>query len=160
MIMQKNSKLEGTMKKNASLSIIEDVKNHKFLMIRHHRGINKGCINFPGGKQEPGETMEQCVIRETKEETGLDIKNPVQVGYIEFPSVDLAVYVYKSTEYSGSLIEKPDEVNAFWQSEDEIPYAEMREADRSFLPEIMSGKYVRRRYVYDENFHILDVVDL
>ena len=40
------------MRKEASLSIIEDVKNNKFLMIRHQRGINKGYINFPGGKKE------------------------------------------------------------------------------------------------------------
>ena len=58
------------MKKEASLSIVEDVDNHKFLMIRHHRGINKGCMNFPGGKKEPDETMRDCVIRETFEETG------------------------------------------------------------------------------------------
>ena len=57
------------MRKEASLSIIEDVENHKFLMIRHHRGINKGCVNFPGGKKEDGETMEDCVRRETLEET-------------------------------------------------------------------------------------------
>ena len=50
-------KEENTMRKEASLSIVEDVKNHKFLMIRHHRGINNGCINFPGGKKEPDETM-------------------------------------------------------------------------------------------------------
>lgn len=48
------------MKKEASLSIIEDVANHKFLMIKHHRGINQGCMNFPGGKKEPGETMRCC----------------------------------------------------------------------------------------------------
>lgn len=30
------------MKKEASLSIIEDTTTHKFLMIRHLRGINKG----------------------------------------------------------------------------------------------------------------------
>ena len=47
--------------KEASLSIIEDTKNHKFLMIRHHRGINKGCINFPGGKRENGESMEDIL---------------------------------------------------------------------------------------------------
>lgn len=74
------------MKKEASLSIIEDATTHKFLMVRHLRGINKGCINFPGGKRENKETMEECVIRETLEETGLHIKNPKQVGYIEFPS--------------------------------------------------------------------------
>ena len=49
------------MRKEASLSIIEDVENHKFLMIRHHRGINKWCVNFPGGHREEGETIEVWV---------------------------------------------------------------------------------------------------
>ena len=102
--------MQTQMKRNASLSIVEDTKMHRFLMIKHQRGINKGHLNFPGGKQEAGETMEECVIRETKEETGLDIKNPLLVGYIEFPGADLAVYVYRSTEYSGTLHEKQDEV--------------------------------------------------
>ena len=33
--------------KEASLSIVEDVENGRYLMIRNHRGINKGCLNFP-----------------------------------------------------------------------------------------------------------------
>ena len=57
-------------------------------MIRHHRGINEGCMNFPGGKKEPNETMDECVVRETLEETGLTILNPVKVGYVEFPRFD------------------------------------------------------------------------
>ena len=36
----------------------------------------------------------------------------------------------------------------------------MREADQNFLPEIISGKYVKRRFIYDDNFHVLDIVDL
>lgn len=148
------------MKKEASLSIVEDKLNHKVLMIRHQRGINQGCINFPGGKKETGETMEECVVRETLEETGLKIENPVQVGYIEFPTKDFYVYVYKSTEFSGEIRQKEDEVNAFWVDEDEIPYQDMREADRNFLPEIMAGKFVKRRFMYDENFHVTDIVDL
>lgn len=148
------------MKKEASLSIIEDVKNHKFLMIKHQRGINEGCMNFPGGKKEPNETMEDCVIRETFEETGLKIENPVQVGYIEFPTKEFYVYVYKSTKFSGHLHEKADEVTLYWVDEDKIPYDEMREADRNFLPEIIAGKYVKRRFIYDENFHVTDIIDL
>lgn len=148
------------MKKQASLSIVEDVANHKFLMIRHHRGINEGCVNFPGGKKEAGETMEDCVIRETYEETGLKIKNPKQVGYIEFPTKDFYVYVFKSTEFSGSLNEKKDEVDAFWIDEDKIPYNQMREADQNFLPDIMVGKYVKRRFIYDDDFHVIDIIDL
>ncbi len=146
--------------KQASLSIIEDDKNHKFLMIRHHRGINKGCVNFPGGKQEPGESMEDCVRRETLEETGLTILNPVKVGYVEFPRFDYYVHIYKSTEFSGELHEKKDEVETFWQDADKIPYDQMREADRNFLPDILAGIPVNRRYIYDENFKLLDVINL
>ncbi len=148
------------MRKEASLSIVEDIKNHKFLMVKNLRGINKGCMNFPGGKKEPVETMEECVIRETLEETGLKIENPVQVGYIEFPTKEFYVHVFKSTEFTGNLHEKSDEVNLFWVDEDKIPYDQMREADRNFLPEIIAGKYVKRRFIYDEDFHVIDIIDL
>lgn len=148
------------MKKEASLSIIEDTTNHKFLMIRHHRGINKGCINFPGGKKEDNETMLDCVKRETLEETGLTIENPVQVGYVEFPKFDFYVHIFKSTRYTGELSAKKDEVETFWQDMGNIPYDEMREADRNFLPDILAGKYVKRRYVYDDNFKLIEFTDL
>ena len=148
------------MKKVASLSIVEDVVNKKFLMIRHHRGINEGCINFPGGKIEPNETIEECVIRETFEETGITIKNPKKVGYVEFPGVDFYVHIFWSTEFSGSIKQNEAEADAFWQNRDDIPYNDMREADRDFLPQILAGKIVNRRYIYDENFHIKEVIDL
>ena len=146
--------------KEASLSIVEDQSNHKFLMVRNHRGINKGCVNFPGGKKEPNEDMLACVIRETKEETGLDIKNPVKVGYIEFPTMDFYVHVYKSTEFEGKLRAKNDEVDVFWQDADNIPYEQMREADKDFLPLILSGKYVKRRYFYSQDFKVERIEDI
>lgn len=38
------------------------------------RRSDSGNWSFPGGVMEIGETLEQCVIRETKEESGLDIE--------------------------------------------------------------------------------------
>lgn len=38
------------------------------------RRSDSGNWSFPGGVMEIGETLEQCVIRETEEETGLDIE--------------------------------------------------------------------------------------
>lgn len=146
--------------KQASLSIVEDTINHKFLMIRHHRGINEGYVNFPGGKKEAGEDMLECVKRETFEETGITIHNPQQVGYIEFPGVDFFVYVYKSTSFSGEIKAKEDEVDVFWQDADNVPYDKMREADKDFLPLILSGQYVQRRYFYNSNFQIEKIEDI
>ena len=146
--------------KEASLSIIEDTKAHKYLMIRHQRGINKGYVNFPGGKKEVGEDMRACVIRETLEETGLTVKNPVEVGYIEFPGADYHVHVFKSTEFSGELKAKTDEVNLFWQDTDNVPYDKMRTADRDFLPLILAGKFVKRRYFYSADGEVERIEDI
>ena len=146
--------------KIATLSIVEDTRNHRYVMIRHQRGINKGYLNFPGGKKEENESIVDCVCRETLEETGLIIKNPVEVGYIEFAGKDFAVYIFKSTEFEGNLFAKEDEVNVFWQAADNVPYDQMRAADRHFLPEILVGKYVKRRYFYDENFNMTGVEEL
>lgn len=129
-------------------------------MIRHQRGINKGYVNFPGGKKEVGEDMQACVIRETLEETGLTVKNPVEVGYIEFPGADYHVHVFKSTEFSGELKAKTDEVNLFWQDTDNVPYDKMRTADRDFLPLILTGKFVKRRYFYSADGEVERMEDI
>ncbi len=148
------------MRKEACLSIIEDTNNHKFLMIKHLRGMNKGFVNFCGGKKEEGETMEDCVRRETFEETGLIIENPKQVGYLEFPSMEFYVWVFKSTKFHGEVKAKEDEVEVFWQDIDTIPLDKMRNADKDYVPEIIEGKYVKKQYVYDENGNVVKMVKL
>ena len=152
--------MEENPKKIASLSIVRELSDNTFLMVENHRGINKGCINFPGGKQEINENILQCAIRETREETGIIIKNPVEVGYLEFPTQNFYVYVFMSTEFSGTMKFNPEETCAFWQDGNEIPYEKMREDVKDFLPDVLNGKYVKRRYILDDNFHILEIVNL
>lgn len=51
------------------------IQDHRILLIRAyelHEGISFWVI--PGGGAEPGETDEDCIIREIKEETGLDVQ--------------------------------------------------------------------------------------
>lgn len=50
------------------------VKGDKILLIKHKAfGDNPSFWLFPGGGIEEGETEHECVIREMKEETGLDV---------------------------------------------------------------------------------------
>ena len=62
-------------------------------------------LTFPGGHVESDESFVSAAIREVKEETGLLIKNPVKVGYMEFPEMNFYVHIYKSTEFEGNIIE-------------------------------------------------------
>ena len=142
------------MKKEACLSIVEDESRGKVLMILHKRGINEGFVNFPGGKKEIGETMLECVVRETEEETGIKLFNPVEVGYIEFPTKEFAVTIFRSTEFTGELKSSEGEADAFWQDKNEMPYDKMRAADVDFVPLVLAGKKVRRQYFYDDKFMI------
>ena len=46
----------------------------KLLIAQRHAGAHLGGLwEFPGGKREPGETFEQCLIREIREELGVEI---------------------------------------------------------------------------------------
>ena len=51
-----------------------------------------GQWEMPGGKMDPGETLEKCLVRETKEETGLDIRlGAVAVFRCRIPQIAFAV---------------------------------------------------------------------
>ncbi|GAF13928.1 MutT/Nudix family protein [Bacillus sp. JCM 19046] len=50
-------------------------KKEKLLVLNREYKPLKGLWNGVGGKIEPGETPKECVIREVKEETGIDISS-------------------------------------------------------------------------------------
>ena len=53
---------------------------NKILLIKRSTPPFVGYWALPGGRVDPGETVEQTIVREVKEETGLDIKIVRKVG--------------------------------------------------------------------------------
>jgi ADP-ribose pyrophosphatase YjhB (NUDIX family) len=65
-------------------------RDGKVLIVRRGRAPAKGIYTLPGGGVELGETLEQAVIREVREETALDIEPVELVGFRQAIARDAA----------------------------------------------------------------------
>jgi len=61
-------------KKTIEVSAALIFRGDKLLITQRHAHSHLGGLwEFPGGKREPGETFEQCLVREIREELGVEI---------------------------------------------------------------------------------------
>ena len=122
--------------KHTTVCYIED--NDRYLMI--HRVKKQNDANHDkwigiGGKLEPGESPEECVIREVAEETGLIIQ-PRYRGFITFVSNEFGTeYMHLFTAESDSNAPLPecDEGVLEWIKKSELKRIPMWEGDQIFL---------------------------
>lgn len=71
---------------------------NKILFIKRNTVPFKGYWGLPGGRMDPGETVEQTIVREVKEETGLNVEIVSKIGeYIEKGVKDDVEYEYYPT---------------------------------------------------------------
>jgi A/G-specific adenine glycosylase len=66
--------------------------DHVLIARRPAKGLLGGLWEFPGGKKEAGESLEEAVVREVKEETGLSVSRPAP-----FLSIDHAYSHFRIT---------------------------------------------------------------
>jgi 8-oxo-dGTP diphosphatase len=76
------------------------VVNDRILLVRRGQAPEAGGWTLPGGKVEPGESLARAVVRETAEETGLEVRCGAFVGWAErigpgyhFVILDFAVHL-------------------------------------------------------------------
>ena len=109
----------------AAMCIIYDRKKGILLEKRTDNGM--WCV--PGGALELGETLEEALRREVKEETSLDIFNPklfdVKAGvHMVYPNKDEVYYtdvVYEINEYKGELKPDAESKELRWVPVNELP---------------------------------------
>lgn len=124
----------------------------KTLMIHRVKKANdmhQGKWNGLGGKLDPGETPEECAIREIYEESGLTVRNPLLKGFITFPGFaneeDWYTFLFVCTEFEGTLVDS-EEGYLEWISDDHLRELNLWEGDRIFIPWLdqpgfFSGKF-------------------
>ena len=127
------------------------IEDGKILLIDKKTGLGKGKINGPGGKVEKGEAPEACAIRECQEELSITVSDLQYCGQHRFQFVDgysIHVWVYKTEKFDGTPTESV-EAKPLWVSLDEIPYEQMWEDDRIWLPMLLRGEKFQGRWIFD-----------
>ncbi len=67
-------------------------KDGRLLIARRPAGVHLGRMwEFPGGKLEPGETPEACLVRELREELGIEAEPTARRDVIQFQYSDRIV---------------------------------------------------------------------
>jgi 8-oxo-dGTP diphosphatase len=130
------------------------VRDKDLLMLIHKKtGLGKGKVNAPGGRIEPGETASEAAIRETFEETGVQASELEKVGELFFIFTDgysLHGSVFFANKFIGTPFETR-EADPFWCSTNAIPYNQMWEDDKHWLPLILAGKKFKGYFIFDDD---------
>lgn len=118
-------------------------KDDKYLMlhrVKKENDLNKDKWVGVGGKFEPGETPEECLLREVKEETGLTLTSYKFRAIITFISDEWGVeymHLFTADGYEGELPEDKmrdcDEGELVWVPKNEIENLRLWEGDKIFF---------------------------
>ena len=122
--------------KNTTLCYLE--QGGCYLMLhrtKKKQDENAGKWVGVGGKLEPGESPDTCLVREVKEETGFTLHGWRFRGVVSFLS-DIyeaeQMFLFTSEDFSGVLHEC-DEGELAWVEKEKVPGLPLWEGDRVFL---------------------------
>ena len=120
--------------------------------IKKKNDMHAGKWNGLGGKLEPGETPEECAVREILEESGLKVINPVLKGVLTFPAFsndeDWYAFVFVAHEFEGQLIDSP-EGDLKWVDNSELLDLNLWDGDRIFLPWLDRPGFFSGKFIYE-----------
>jgi 8-oxo-dGTP pyrophosphatase MutT (NUDIX family) len=153
--------------KNATLVILINKDEKKICLGMKKRGFGKNKWNGFGGKVKEKEDIENAAIREVFEETSngehsgvvIDRNQLNKVASLDFTfphnhDWDQKVHVFLVQKWEGTPIES-EEMRPKWFDIDSIPYNEMWSDDIYWLPEVLDGKKIKKKFVFDKENNLI-----
>lgn len=119
--------------------------------------FGKGKYNGFGGGVKKNEVLEDAIIREVREESGIKVFQPEHMGQILFTfdsdEQNHLIHFFKITEYKG-IPKESDEMTPRWFYKNNIPYEKMWDDTKYWLPMLLEEKKFYGEFCYDENYKI------
>ena len=145
-------------KKVLTLCIVH--QGDQVLLGMKKRGFGEGRWNGFGGKVHEGENIEEAMLRELEEETGLRLTAFEKRGVLEFQYQNdenkiHETHLFCATEFEGEPQES-EEMRPQWFSVNEIPLESMWPDDRYWLPLFLEGKRFKGEFLFQDFNTILE----
>ena len=127
------------------------VKDNKIFATQRGYGDFKGKWEFPGGKVEPSENLEQAIIREIKEETNADIKVIEYVSTVEYDyeKFHLTMHTYlcelldKNPEFVYHDGDNLEHENMVWLDLNDLDHLDWLPADILVVEDLKKNKTLK-----------------
>lgn len=135
-------------------------RNDEILLAMKKRGFGSGRYNGVGGKIEPGETEEAALIRECQEEIGVTPTSYRKVAVHDFVQKDgenpwrMYVHAYICDGWEGEPVET-EEMAPEWFKISDVPYDNMWQDDRFWIPQVLEGQKLVGKFTFDEQDNML-----
>lgn len=122
-------------------AVIFDAEGRVFATQRGY-GDWKDWWEFPGGKIEAGETPEQALVREIREELDTDIEVGDLLRTIEYdyPSFHLTMHCFRCAVPNGTIVLKEHEA-AKWLAPEELTSVRWLPADEDIIGQLRDEEY-------------------
>lgn len=105
-----------------SPAIIVRVNKDNSLLLAHAHRHPPGFYSVLAGFVEPGESLEEAVIREIKEEVGIDVQNICYFGSQPWPFPNSLMIAFTCQHAEGELVLEDEELaDAGWFAADNLP---------------------------------------
>ncbi len=116
------------------VAVLIDRQGHYLLAQRPKDKVYAGYWEFPGGKVEPGETLRAALVREIREELGVEIRDalPWITRHFDYPHARVRLHLFRVTQWAGQPQPLEDQQLA-WQGLGCEPVSPMLPANAPIL---------------------------
>lgn len=96
-------------------------KDGKYLLVQEKQPKAYGLWNFPAGRVDVGDTIEETAVKEAKEETGYDVELVKEIDIFQESAIESSKHAFEAKIMGGELKFPEDEIlDAGWFTFEEI----------------------------------------